>query len=740
MNRKDIISNIIEKRKPLAEKIKKVKENLRKLNLAINTLERKRQELLQQSNYSSKWNQSLQSIDFSNILLKISNEQEALEKLRLRFERPTLNLGVVGIARQGKSRLLQSLTGLSPNEIPDGDKGHCTGARSIIYHRPQVATYGMVWFHTEESFLKQVIKPYFEKLSLGEAPDTIEEFAQPLPRLSDEHASNPISDAKYRYLQKYHEHLHEYRDLLKTESPRQIEQKEIRQYVAQDDIQGNRNYFNYLAIQRVNLFCEYPNTDVADIALVDMPGLGDTGVGAEEELIRILGEEVDAVMFVRLPKSSGDDWLKYDIELYGTAKQALLDRLPINKWSFMILNRTEASSGKGDNLAQCDFLVKRLDHTPIKVVEPVIVANCANPEEANTKILDRVLDYLVKNIELLDNEYSSFCDRELLLIHKEVNTQLNNALSALGNPAVMADAIAPGEFRRLFKPIWQKLANGLEQLLRDLRESGEKERIKKAFSDKIQDVKKYCQESKQEVIPSLEEIDEVRNIKEGSYENAYNFFLNKCRTHLSRQFLKIDNGLEELINGVKSQVTDVLIDAGKLGSLTDAQGAEFLKFMAEYLSEYPDSLKKLQEGFQLLSDFHLSYRNLFQHRIREQLDDITPDRKSLNLTSNPSADEILDKLNLLYEKVKAKCIEELEEFASEPGDAAFGIVEEFVDQVLRSKDAEDAWQDFYENERAQIWASEFAQERKLNEIRKNWLNLVERAAVSNQLDSMVILN
>ncbi len=739
MTRSDKISHIIKKRKPLAEKIKKVKENLGKLNLAIHLLERKRKELLQQSNYS-KWDESLQEIDFSNSLLRIGKEQEALEKLRLRFERPTLNLGVVGMARQGKSRLLQSLTGLSANEIPDGDKGHCTGARSIIYHRPQVATYGMVWYHTEESFLKQVIRPYFEKLSLGEAPTTIEEFAQTLPSLPDEHARNPISDAQYRYLQKYHNNFSEYRDLLRKESPHQIGQNDIRQYVAQDDIQGNRNYFNYLAIQRVNLFCEYPNTDVADIALVDMPGLGDTGIGAEEELIRILGEEVDTVMFVRLPKSSGDDWLKYDIELYSTAKQALLDRLPINKWSFVILNRTEASSGKGDNLQQCDYLVERLEHTPIKVVEPVIVANCANKEEANTKILDRVLDYLAQNIELLDNEYSSFCDRELLLIHKEINTQLNNARYALGTPASVADAITPSEFRRLFRPIWQLLTSGLEDLLRDLRESGEKERIKKLFSDKIQGVKKNCQESKQEVIPTLEEIEEMRNIKEGSYENAYNAFLNKCRTHLSKQFLKIDDGLEELIGGVKAAVADVLIDAGKLGSLSEARGSEFLKFMTEFLPESPDSLKQLKEGFKLLSEFHISYRNLFQHRIREQLDDITPDRKSLNLAPNPTAEEILDKLNLLYDKVKSRCIEELEEFSSEPGDAAFGIVEEFVDQVLRSKDAEDGWQDFYEKERAQIWASEFARERKLNIIRKDWLNLVEQAAVSNQLDSMVILN
>lgn len=738
MNKAEKIEDIIKKRKPLAEKIKKVRENLSKLNLAIIKLEQKHKELLKQSD-NPKWLEPLQKIDFSNILKSIHDEQQALEKLRLRFDRPTLNLGVVGMARQGKSRLLQSLTGLSKNEIPDGDKGHCTGARSVIYHQPKVATYGMVWFHTEESFLKQIIKPYFEKLSLGKAPDTVEEFALPLPELSNNLAKDPISDAMYRYLQKYHNNLDEYKDLLTAPSPRQIEQKDIRQFVAQDDLKGDRNYFNYLAIQKVHLFCEYPNTDIANIALVDMPGLGDTGIGAEEQLIRILGEEVDAVMFVRLPKVAGDDWLKYDIELYGTAKQALFDRLPISKWSFMILNRTEVSSNKGDNFQQCEFLLNRLNQTPIKVVEPVIIANCANPEEANTKILDRVLDYLVENIERLDNEYSALCEQELARIHINVNSELAKARSALGSPSGAEDAITPTEFRRLFRPIWQALNDGLEELLTELRDSGEKQKIAKAFGDKIQQVKQYCQQSKQEVIPTIEVIKQKRNIMQGSYENAYNFFLNKCRTHLSRQFLKIDGGLEELINGVKSHVTEVLVDAGKLGDLTENRGAEFLKYMAEKPDLF-DSFKKLKEGFQIISEFQLSYRNLFQHRIRKHLDPITPDRKTFNLSLTPSDEEVQEKLSILYEQVKSQCIEELEEFSSEPGDAAFGIVEEFVDQVLRSEDAEDAWQEFYEQERSQVWASQFALERKLNDIRKEWLRLVDSVQASNQQDSMIFLD
>ncbi|MEM7592066.1 MAG: hypothetical protein AAF383_11215 [Cyanobacteria bacterium P01_A01_bin.83] len=39
---------------------------------------------------------------------------------------------VVANARQGKSRLLRSLTGLSEDVIPDGEHGHCTSVASTI--------------------------------------------------------------------------------------------------------------------------------------------------------------------------------------------------------------------------------------------------------------------------------------------------------------------------------------------------------------------------------------------------------------------------------------------------------------------------------------------------------------------------------------------------------------------------------------------------------------------------------
>lgn len=119
MNRTAKITNIIEKRQPLANKIEEVKQNLNDLSSTINHLEEYRQKLLDKVDEPSITGR-LKEINFSEIRADILSELQALIKLKTRFSRDTLNIGVIGRARQGKSRLLQSLTGLTKAEIPDG--------------------------------------------------------------------------------------------------------------------------------------------------------------------------------------------------------------------------------------------------------------------------------------------------------------------------------------------------------------------------------------------------------------------------------------------------------------------------------------------------------------------------------------------------------------------------------------------------------------------------------------------
>jgi len=100
----------------------------------------------------------------------------ALTGVRHRLERDTINIGVSGRARVGKSTLLQRISGLTDQEIPTGSGLPVTAVRSRIFHS-HIEGGASVRFHSEQSFLGDVVGPYFDQLGLGPAPVSLAAFA-----------------------------------------------------------------------------------------------------------------------------------------------------------------------------------------------------------------------------------------------------------------------------------------------------------------------------------------------------------------------------------------------------------------------------------------------------------------------------------------------------------------------------------------------------------------------------------
>lgn len=718
ISRTSQITGILEKRQPLARRVAEVESNLKTLALALQDLDKYRSQLISKIDDLDSIGR-LQEINLTGIQSSINEELGALGKLKNRFSRNTLNIGVIGRAGQGKSRLLQSLSGLS-DEIPTGDRSHCTGVRSTIHHNPNVETYGEIWFHSERSFLNEVINPYYEKLRLGVKPFSLDEFAKnPLPSLHQDFSGQAEYGAMYEHFRKYHTNFEKYKHLLREVSPHRISKEQIREYVAQDDPDGQRVFFNYLAVQEAKIVCSFPNTDVGQITLIDMPGLGDTGLGDAERLIQILGQDVDIALFVRMPRPPRDYWADVDVKLYDTARSALTD-LPINLWSFVILNKTDATSRMGDNLVYCEDLENSREASHIKVVD-CITANCADRQESNQKILDRVLDYLTLNITDLDQQYSSACQERLSRLQSAAKMEIEKAKTALGISA-KGDSWFP-VFVNLFDQLWEDLTVGLERLLRELRWQRDAQDID--FKNQVKAAIQKCKEDTG--IPSIADIKALRD-KEAAYGIAYNKYLHEIRAHLSQHFLTLDDGLKQSLEGIKAQVVDILSKEGKLSALTDKQGSEFLSDIENVL---PVDLVGLKLGFNILASFNLSYRGLIQHRIRKHLDRLTPD-ETIHLSKSPSAQEILDILETLHAEALYECELALEELLCEPSQAAYAIVEEFVDRVLRAKDVKNEWLIFLQEVRSDVWSAEFEKLGENSRLRREWLTVVEQALSASQ--------
>ncbi|MGG6239696.1 hypothetical protein ACQ4N7_13805 [Nodosilinea sp. AN01ver1] len=732
MNRTDQISSILNQRRPLAEQIQTIEVNLQNLTATLQYLDTHRQSLLSKLGESPAAG-SLREIDFTVVQEEIKREVQALDKLKARFSRNTLNIGVVGRARQGKSRLLQSLTGLSSSEIPDGDRQHCTGVRSTIHHNPDVEPYGDVWFYTDSSFLEDVISPYYDKLKLGAKPLNLETFArQPIPPLPKDFEGRAVEGAMYEHLKKYHANFDKYSSLLKAPSPKRISREQIREYVAQDTPDGKRIYFNYLAVKEVKITCNFPNEDVGQVALVDMPGLGDTGIGDTERLVKTLGQDVDIVLFVRMPKPSGDYWADYDVHLYDTVQGALVD-LPISLWSFLVLNRTAMGSKYGDNWENCLELKESLNEKHIEVAGQLIT-NCADIQETSS-LLDLILNYMTEGIHTLDRKYASACQNRLYELHRSVEIELAKARTALGESGSGEDWFPL--FLQLFESLWDDLASGLDDLLDELRD--QKDFPDMDFKQKVDEA---LNAGKQDTgLPSIEAI-ELKQKGLGGYPNAYYSYMNEVRAHLSQQFLLVDEALKRGLERVKSQVASVLMIQGRLNSLAEDDGTEFLRVITDQIPKQliPNQESKLKHGFSILADFALSYRGLVQHRIRQHLDDLTPNTTELHLSPSPTAHEVSDCLTTLHSEALYKCRTALDDLLAEPSQAAFAIVEEFCDRVLRAEGVKMEWQIFLQSIRSEIWSDHFRALDEKTRTRVEWLNAIEKSAKANKFENLQFLN
>lgn len=597
-DRADLIRSILIEREPMQKRIDQTYAELQKLQDALLQAATQRGQLLAQVELDDVRN-GLQSIDFQRTCATIEQELKALEKLRQRFGRKTLNIGVIGRARQGKSRLLQSLTGLT-TEIPTGGKDHCTGVKSNIIRRAGETT-ATVIFHDARSFLEK-ISVYYKALDLGECPSTIESFASlPLAPLPSSKTTEADKE-KYGHLEKYKDNVETYRPLI-GQTPKAIKADEIRQYVAQDTVEGERIYSNYLAVKEVFIYCDFPNPDVGQISVIDMPGLGDTGIGDKKRMIETLGESVDFVLFVKKPHDG--TWNESDVDLYDTARKALVD-LPIKEWSFMVLNRTEDPE-MGHNHSHCETLHEKIARK--NIVSQTIIANCSDSSKVNNLILDPLLNYMLANIEQLDRQYAQTCQQRVNAIRAEVEvivTAANTVIDQLPNDddsSIFADR---------FDEFWKSLATSLDEMLYRLKST--RKQKDPHFKTAIEQVLDECRERPK--LPKPERIEEVQTLRR-DWAGTQGQLMHETRNHLSKAFSEIEVGLKPCIDEIKREIYQVL-KRECLGEL--APGCENAAYLQQVALKIPQDCPDLKLAFDQLSNFELLYRGFIQHRIRKHLD------------------------------------------------------------------------------------------------------------------------
>ena len=695
------------------------------------------------------------SEDFDKITFETTKRRDELKHLERRLNRNTLNIAVIGRARQGKSRLLQTITGLSTTEIPDGDGQFCTGVRSDIINEDTDITYAIVNFLSESKFLSEKIAPYFEALReykpeiFSITPTSLQEFKNiQLPSVSSFEKYSDTQTAMKLHLQNLTElqsHAVQYEELLNGR-PLRIKKEEIRKYVAQDDKDGNRIYFNHFAVDNVEIYCKFPKQDAGNLRLIDLPGLGDMHFGDVSRLINALKDQVDLVLFLSKPSNAGQSWGDVDIDLYSKARSALGEKLPIERWAFWVFNRD--SRPAADNEKQCKMLQETIAQAQIKVADTVIV-DCTDEKAVSEDLINRALEHLSKNIEQNDKEYA-----------ENLQSMLNTTVNDMRNFAekIRMSLKEEGDLDRdydtfevLFSGLWEDIRRAMNNLVgpdSELRKNREKP------SEELQNQIEKVLDEEGAQLPLTENDIQNDSVTGGGILRTYENALDYLRTRLSG---KLQESLDEILNNVlqamKSQFCKMLATTGRL-KLQDGNGRfkfddyRLLGEMIDFIeaSGYNQDMPNILAGLRLLDGWTMSYRSFIQHRIRKALNCLDPDDEECKSQGRPNdASQAFKMLEGAYKETTYRVKQALKDVYTEPNEAAFAVAEEFKDIMIRSKgekveqqrqrfkyDLTLQWKRFYRPIRGDIWPEEFGSSQKRRDI-----NAKIRVSLDNLLPLLV---
>lgn len=693
-------------------------------NLKTNLLDFK----LLKENLEKKVDTDFEDINFDKILSNSDVLYNEVSKMKKRFSRKRINIAVIGQARQGKSRLLQSISGLSGVEIPSGDSQHCTGVKSVIENSDNKTSQATVSFYEKDVFFQDIILPYYKALELDE-PYSLEDFGtENLEPNRDDF--NATKKELYRHLKNYHKKYNDYKDLLSSKDIT-IDRKEIRKYVAQDNNKGQRIYSNYLVVKSLEIYAKFPQSHLGKISLIDLPGMGDTKLGDDSRILNEVKDNIDLVFFVKKPSSRGDSISEADVRLYDIVRDGL-DNIPIGLSSYMILNNDK----KDDNKKNCVEIQNELkEHYSYKVSKALVV-DSTNKNEVNSMLLDALED-LSRNIEKIDNNIVLNLEKQIELLkpqYSKLFSKLNSKF--VSNANIMLEDHR--EFKKLFSEFYDGLVELLDRRKNELKESfnqdGENSKLNKIFEHAINNIFKSIEDDKESYKKYIHNVINTTAKKKNSIEAGKAEAMNIMRNNLAKRFFCLDDELEKMMHIMRKDIVNIFEDDKVQLSKLVKKDETILDGLIRLMDD--EKHKGLKESIKNFTYFKLSYRGIMHNKIRKILNKLDPmliarEDQDFGTDSNKIANFLIDGI---YDEVAYESHQSLKQFITQPHLSMFTVTEELVDGVLYSYNSYNEWEDLMKENQEVMWKEEFEELAKKNKMIIKWNNkLDDMKALLNSL-------
>lgn len=343
----------------------------------------------------------LRSGPLAGIRGRIDETGRQIDAAAARVRRDTVNIGVIGGTKVGKSTLLRTITKLPDTVVPSTRFNPTTAAASSIYHTDGAPSATLL-LHTWESFREEYLAALHEMAGLDPVPADIEGFRRfRYPAAGSAEAAGAKADDYLRKLQTAQRSLDSYeRLLLGRERTATVEFAALRPYVAYprkeendpDDVQP------YHAVRSIRIEQPFLDGVATRLGLIDLPGAGEAGLDIDRQFLRQVKNEIDLLLMVKRGDRKGASYLAEDSYTRNLADSAR-GGVPLDDYYVVVVNRDRANDLDGAFFANT---VKSVREVSGERNIRVLAADVADREEVLTGLLEPVLRHLATRLAEMD--------------------------------------------------------------------------------------------------------------------------------------------------------------------------------------------------------------------------------------------------------------------------------------------------------------------------------------------------
>lgn len=646
--------------------------------------------------------------DPSAFILQLQKCQKECERLERRFNRDTINISVVGRAGQGKSRLLQSISGVENDIIPADTGGDCTGAKSTIANADG-PMHARIRFYTEQEIIDQV-NGYLNKIGTSLSVGSISQIpAIPVDTIT---VSTTTQESLLEHLKKYVEHYDEYSKTLGQEIVI-TERDKIRYYVAQYATgDPNTHYYAYLGVKEVTIYTPFPTADAGKIMLVDTIGLGDTSMNLEEKMLDTLANDSDSAIVVRKADAQRDGIKNEDNQLYDMLANAL-GNSGLEYWLFYVVNSCAALNNMKTGEILLEALINK-QHSGAQQFADVKLVDCANEDEVREKLLLPMLNFLATNLTHVDNN-----------LMKSANEMFEQAFGLYFDLCGKMQNILSGGFKKsldgggLFDELYEdqlELARQIDELSKKY--SGrnlECSKIKEEVMKVIHSIASYC--------PTAEEIHHrlTAGGPDAYPNNVYNYYADNLRARVRDQFESINHStIAELQEGFKKEICTILRDeiGGRLqyiplqAEIAEGDSVQWLQALIdEKLNNYP----LIAEAFMDICNYRLNIEGLLEYKANRALECLDPSPQNEQYVQPQFQGKLIDEIVETIEQtlmstipvVADEMMEGIKELLVIPYNSFNARIRKLKDRIIFKTEGRRELKNFYRENAPAIWQKEF---------------------------------